>query len=75
MVLPEDLLTAIKHRAREQGLSVTAYISALVREDLALCETDAAAKFTNRTDPSALLFEIEQLRQRVNDLEKRLPAP
>ncbi len=34
MVLPVDLLEAIKRRAADQGLSITAYVSALVRADL-----------------------------------------
>ncbi|MFM2123250.1 MAG: hypothetical protein RLZZ589_1687, partial [Cyanobacteriota bacterium] len=34
MVLPEGLLLAMKQRAQQQGLTLTAYVSALVRADL-----------------------------------------
>ena len=34
MVLPVELIEAIKQRARGLGLSITAYVSALVRADL-----------------------------------------
>ncbi|MEY4359942.1 MAG: hypothetical protein RLZZ631_1428, partial [Cyanobacteriota bacterium] len=34
MVLPQELIDAIKQRASEQGLSITAYVAELVRRDL-----------------------------------------
>jgi hypothetical protein len=34
MVLPAELIEAIKQRAHGLGLSITAYVSALVRADL-----------------------------------------
>ena len=62
MVLPSDLIAAIKRRAAEQGLSITAYVSALVRRDLDLPQSP---------DPRALAQQLDQLRMRVDQLERQ----
>jgi plasmid stability protein len=62
MVLPLDLIAAIKRRAAEQGLSITAYVSALVRRDLDLPQSP---------DPRALAQQLDQLRMRVDQLERQ----
>lgn len=62
MVLPPDLIEAIKLRAAEQGLSITAYVSALVRRDLNL---------PLLPDPRALAEQLDQLQKRVDQLERQ----
>jgi plasmid stability protein len=62
MVLPLDLIEAIKRRAAEQGLSITAYVSALVRRDLDLPQSP---------DPHALAQQLDQLQMRVDQLERQ----
>jgi hypothetical protein len=60
MVLPVELIEAIKQRASGLGLSITAYVSALVRSDL------------GRPAPADLPLLAEQLRRleaRVQQLE------
>jgi plasmid stability protein len=62
MVLPLDLIEAIKRRAADQGLSITAYVSALVRRDLDLPQSP---------DPRALAEQLDQLQMRVDQLERQ----
>ena len=62
MVLPLGLIEAIKRRAAEQGLSITAYVSDLVRRDLGLPPSP---------DPRALAQQLDQLQTRVDQLERR----
>jgi plasmid stability protein len=62
MVLPLDLIEAIKRRAAEQGLSITAYVSGLVRRDLGLPQSP---------DPRALAQQLDQLQMRVDQLERQ----
>jgi hypothetical protein len=56
MVMPVELIQSIKERARTQGLSITAYISALVLTDLGR--------------PSAP--SIQELADQVLDLQRRV---
>lgn len=62
MVLPLDLLEAIKRRAAEQGVSITSYISALVRADLGQPAS---------TDLPWMAEQIRILQARVAELERQ----
>ena len=62
MVLPVDLLEAIKQRAADQGLSITAYVSALVRADLGQ---------PTSTDLPQLAEQVRVLQARVEELERQ----
>lgn len=62
MVLPLDLIDAIKQRAREQRLSITAYVAGLVRRDLG---------WPAEPDPNALAQQLQQLQERVDQLERQ----
>ena len=62
MVLPVDLLEAIKQRAADQGLSITAYVSALVRADLGQPAS---------TDLPQLAEQVRVLQARVEELERQ----
>ena len=62
MVLPPELLEAIKDRAQQKGLSVTAYVSELVMRDLGMPVAP---------DPRALAEGLDQLRVRVERIEQR----
>jgi hypothetical protein len=61
MVLPLELIDAIKERASRQGLSITAYVIGLVRRDLGL-PVDL--------DASELAEQLQQLQARVEQLER-----
>ncbi|MFM2080580.1 MAG: hypothetical protein RLZZ219_1262 [Cyanobacteriota bacterium] len=65
MVLPEDLIHAIKRRASERGQSITAYVAELVRHDLG---TPLPG------DCGRLAQQLKQLQGRVDELE-RVSAP
>ena len=60
MVLPEELIAAIKQRATERGLSITAYVVELVQADLGQ---------PLAPDPAALAEQIRALLVRVDQLE------
>jgi hypothetical protein len=62
MVLPAELLEAIKDRAQQKGLSVTAYVSELVMRDLGMPVAP---------DPRELAEGLDQLKVRVEELEQR----
>jgi hypothetical protein len=62
MVLPEPLLVAMKQRAQQLGLTLTAYVSALVRADLG--EPMGA-------NPVVLAHQLGELKQRVERLEEQ----
>lgn len=62
MVLPEPLLGAMKQRAQQLGLTVTAYVSALVRADLG---------HPAPADPTSLAHQLGSLQQRVERLERQ----
>ena len=61
MVLPADLIEAIKQRAIDQGLSITSYMTALVRSDLGL---------PGSPDLHQLAHQLEDLQARVDELER-----
>jgi TolA-binding protein len=61
MVLPAELIEAIKQRATAQGLSITAYMSALVRADLGQPASP---------DLNQLAQQLYQLQTRVDELER-----
>ncbi len=61
MVLPVELIEAIKQRARAKGLSVTAYISALVQADLGL---------PGLPDLHQLAEQLAEVQARVDALEQ-----
>lgn len=64
MVLPTELIKAIKQRASEQALSITAYITMLVMQDLRIpLHTDA--------EHGSVRQRLEALERRVNDLEAK----
>lgn len=70
MVLPVALIAAIKKRASSRGQSVTAYISALVQQDLS-----TAADGLWDQGSVGLAERLQQLEQRVATLERpHLPA-
>jgi plasmid stability protein len=62
MVLPVELIEAIKRRAAEQGQSITAYVGELVRRDLGLAQPP---------HPRELAQQLDQLQTRVDQLEQR----
>ena len=62
MVLPVELIEAIKQRARAKGLSVTAYISALVHGDLGL---------PGLPDLHQLAEQLVEVQARVDALEQQ----
>jgi polyhydroxyalkanoate synthesis regulator phasin len=64
MVLPSGLIAAIKRRAGERRLSITAYITELVEQDLA--EGAAAA-----TDVMPMQGRLQALEERVAELEQQ----
>ena len=64
MVLPSGLIAAIKRRAGERRLSITAYITGLVEQDLA---EDAAAA----TDGMPMQERLQALEERVAELEQQ----
>lgn len=64
MVLPTELIKAIKQRASEQALSITAYITILVMQDLKIPLHSAA-------EPSPVRQRLEDLERRVSDLEAK----
>ena len=63
MVLPVDLLEAIKQRSGSQGLSITAYISSLVRADLGQ---------PAGPDLQQLAEQVRVLQAQVAELERRI---
>lgn len=66
MVLPATLIAAIKQRAAARGQSITAYITALVQQDL------SGAENTPQSHGDARLAErLHQLEQRVVKLEEQ----
>ncbi len=62
MVLPQELIEAIKQRAAELGLSITAYVTNLVRRDLG---------HPALPDPQEMAEQLNQLQERVERLEHR----
>jgi plasmid stability protein len=65
MVLPQELIEAIKQRAAAQNLSITAYVANLVRRDLGQ---------SAQHDPVELAQQVLQLQERVQRLEQRSRA-
>jgi hypothetical protein len=61
MVLPQELIEAIKQRAAEQGLSITAYVANLVRRDLG---------HPVLPDPQEMAEQLLHLQERVERLEQ-----
>jgi len=66
MVLPSGLIAAIKQRAGERRLSITAYITNLVERDLA-DEAGAVASDLPMQD------RLQALEKRVAELEQQTP--
>jgi hypothetical protein len=66
MVLPLELIEAIKQRAAEQNLSITAYVADLVRRDLG---------YPARPDPFDLAEQVHRLQERVERLERCSSGP
>jgi hypothetical protein len=64
MVLPTELIKAIKQRASEQALSITAYITMLVMQDLKIPLHSAA-------EHGPVRQRLEALERRVSDLEEK----
>ena len=62
MVLPVELIEAIKVRAAEQKLSITGYMSELVRRDLGL---------PSPTQLNTIGAQLEALEERIAALEQR----
>jgi hypothetical protein len=62
MVLPRELIEAIKQRSAEQGLSITAYVAELVRRDLG---------WPSRPDLRVLEEKLQELQGRVDELERQ----
>ena len=61
MVMPAELIAAIKQRASAQGLSVTAYVAELVRRDLGE---------PSQLNARQLAAQVQRLQQRVDALER-----
>lgn len=66
MVLPAALIAAIKQRAAARGQSITAYITALVQQDL-----DRSEEATHIYGTPALAERLQNLEQRVVKLEQQ----
>lgn len=66
MVLPATLIAAIKQRAAARGQSITAYITALVQQDLSGAENTPQSHGDSR-----LAERLHQLEQRVVKLEEQ----
>ena len=66
MVLPAALIAAIKHRAAARGQSITAYITALVQQDLSSVEA-----LPPPHGGAHLAERVHHLEQRVMKLEKQ----
>lgn len=66
MVLPAALIAAIKQRAAARGQSITAYITALVQQDL-----NHAEAATRIYGTPALAERLQNLEQRVVKLEQQ----
>lgn len=66
MVLPVTLITAIKQRASSRGQSVTAYITALVQQELSTAEDGLWDQ-----GGAGLVERLQRLEQRVTTLERR----
>jgi hypothetical protein len=64
MVLPSGLIAAIKRRAGELRLSITAYITKLVEQDL------AAGAGADASD-MPVQARLQALEERVTDLEQQ----
>ena len=62
MVMPEELIAAIKQRASAQGLSVTAYVVELVHRDLGE---------PSQLNARQLAAQLQRLQERVDVLERR----
>ena len=63
MVLPVELIEALRRRASERGQSITAYVAALIRSDLGQpCPPD----------PLLLAEQLQLLQARVEALERQL---
>lgn len=69
MVLPEALIGAIKQRASERGLSITAYITTLVQHDLA---TRTPPQATAADIPPSLPERMQALEERMTQLEQQI---
>jgi hypothetical protein len=65
MVLPLELIEAIKQRAGEQGLNITAYVANLVRRDLG---------HPAPPDPREMAEQLQELQERVRRLEQGASA-
>ena len=61
MVMPAELIAAIKQRASAQGLSVTAYVAELVRRDLGE---------PSQLNARQLAAQVQRLQHRVDALER-----
>jgi hypothetical protein len=66
MVLPAELIAAMKQRAGAQGLTVTAYVAELVRRDLGE---------PSLLSPGQLAAQLQRLQQRVDELERLRQDP
>jgi uncharacterized protein YlxW (UPF0749 family) len=64
MVLPLELIEAIKLQAAHQGVSITAYIAALVRADLGQPALPDLRQLADQVQ------QLQQLQQRVEQLER-----
>jgi hypothetical protein len=66
MVLPEALIDAIRQRASDQGVTITSYVSALVRADLGQ---------SMPMDLPQISLQLQELRRRVEQLERLCQSP
>ncbi len=72
MVLPVDLIEAIKRRAGSQGLSITAYVSSLVRADLGQPACPDLPQLAEQV--RALQAQVAELERRL-ELQPQYPGP
>ena len=66
MVLPASLIGAIKQRAAHRGQSITAYITRLVQQDLAVGDDPGV-----EAGAAPLVERLEALEKRVDKLERQ----
>lgn len=57
--LPDNLIEALKEKSEEEGVSITALVTQLLKEDLGLVEPEASD-------------DVSSLEQRLRDVENRL---
>ncbi len=72
MVMPVELINSIKQRAHEKGLSITAYMSALVLSDLGRPSTPNLQELTDQV--LLIQSQVEELKDRLDACSAQEPV-